>query len=555
MSIEKKKSQQLHQHNQKNTPSSPKKQKSQPTANASNVSKAPNPPNHLTDTLIGATTTENVQRFGHAAAEYIKGYQGNVTETGEILQKGLKQVSQSKVHPDYQYQNLKQQAGFSAEIHYVNQKNAESIINQQDQRFSRSNDVGLGNHSLYDILAVDQEGNPILQQNEPLWSAQMKFIGRYESQEEIEKSAQGLVKKLTSKKWDKYRGNKVLVPSEQYELAQKAAQAEAQNLQRQAQHLRQQGHLEKAQHLEKEAQKYQQVAEDITDSGISSQEAMFLREHPKLATFKYVAKTAHQSGLEQAKAGAVISSAISTSRNVVCVLRGEKEIKHALKDVAIDTAAGSGTAYIIGASDTAIRGLMASSGRSVFVNLSRTNLPAMIATATVQVGKSLYRYANGEINALQLAEELGEKGTGMMAASWGAAIGTVILPGIGTTVGAMVGYMTSSMLYSASLQILQEEKLSAQRRQKIHAIATAAIESMTQQGQELNKQINQFYQNRQALFQESFTIIDEAIESANLDQFTLGLNKIALEMGQTLQFKNFNDFDNFMQDKSKALDF
>lgn len=139
-----------------------------------------------------------------------------------------------------------------------------------------------------------------------------------------------------------------------------------------------------------------------------------LREHPKLATAKYVAKTAHHSGVEQAKAVAVISAAISTSKNIVCVMRGEKEIKDALKDVAIDTVGGSTSAYIIGASDTAIRGFMASSKNSIFVNLSKTNLPATIATVGVQVGKSLIRYANGEIDAIQLVEELGEKGTGLL---------------------------------------------------------------------------------------------------------------------------------------------
>lgn len=509
----------------------------------------------LIDSVIGATTTENVERYGRAAAEYIKGYKGNVSADGHIIKKGLKQVAESNVNPNFEYQNLKQQAGFAAEIHYVDKTNADNIINRKNTRVSRSNDVGLGNHTQFDILAVDVDGNPIVNANQPLWSAQMKFCGGYQTQEQIQKSSEKLVRKLVSKDWDRYRGNKVLVPSEQYELAKKYAQEQSEKLSAKAKEFRTNGNLEKAKMLEDKAKKYRQAAKDITDSGISSREAMFLREHPKLATAKYVAKTAHHSGVEQAKAVAVISAAISTSKNIVCVMRGEKEIKDALKDVAIDTVGGSTSAYIIGASDTAIRGFMSSSKNSIFVNLSKTNLPATIATVGVQVGKSLIRYANGEIDAIQLVEELGEKGTGAIAASWGGAIGTAIFPGVGTAIGAMIGYITSSTIYGAAMQVLHEEQISVERRVRVHAIATAAIESMNSQRRILEKMINEFYSNREILFQQSFQLIDLAIKNDNLEQFTEGLNKIALEMGKALQFKNFDEFNNFMLNQNIALEF
>ncbi|SHH39884.1 hypothetical protein [Clostridium grantii] len=507
------------------------------------------------DSVIGATTTENVGRYGRASAEYIKGYNGTISNEGDIIKKGLKQVAESKVNPNFEYQNLKQQAGFAAEINYVDKINADNIINRTNIRVSRSNDVGLGNHTQFDILAVDIEGNPILNSDQPLWSAQMKFCGGYQTQEQIQNSSEKLVGKLASEEWDRYRGNKVLVPSEQCELAKKYAQEESEKLLSKANEFHANGNIEKAKILEDKAQKYSQAAKDITDSGITSQEAMFLRENPKLATAKYVAKTAHHSGVEQAKAAAVMSSAISTSRNIVCIMRGEKEVKDALKDVAVDTAAGSSTAYIIGASDTAIRGFMASSKNSVFVNLSKTNLPATIATVGVQVGKSLIRYANGEIDGVQLVEELGEKGTGMFAASWGAAIGTAIFPGVGTAIGGMIGYMTSSAIYGTSMRVLKEEHLSAERTEKIHAITLAAIESMNAQRNELIVSINKFYTNRKRVFKESFDAIDLAIESNDLDKFTEGLNNITLEMGKILQFKNFDEFNNFMLDKNMVLEF
>lgn len=39
------------------------------------------------EAVIGGTTTENVGRYGHAVAEYIKGYRGSVSSDGEIIKK------------------------------------------------------------------------------------------------------------------------------------------------------------------------------------------------------------------------------------------------------------------------------------------------------------------------------------------------------------------------------------------------------------------------------------------------------------------------------------
>lgn len=504
--------------------------------------------NGFIDSTIGAATTENVERFGRAASEYIKGYKGTSEANGDIIRKGLKQVSESKVHPDYHYSNIKQQAGFSAEIHYVDKTNAENVINRTNIRVHRSNDIGRGNDPQFDILSVDDSGNPT-------WGAQMKFYGKFETPEEIKKSSEELVRKMTKDDWERYRGNDVLIPKEQYEVAKKYAEDKARELSEQAEKLREQGNIEKADLLDQNAEKYHQVSRDLKDSGITTKEAIFLREHPQLATAKYVLETAHRSGLENAKSAAIISVAISTAQNVTSLIRGDKRVGEAVKDVAKDTTAGAATAYVIGASDTAIRGFMAASQNSVFVNLSKSNMPAMIATATVQVGKSLIRYAKGEIDSLELVEELGEKGTGMMAASFGAAVGTAIIPVIGTVVGGMVGYLASSSIYNACMQTLRDERLSYERRNRIHAIATAAIEAMDKQGNELLNLVDNFYSNRGKIFLESLSMLEVARSNENIELFTQGLNKIAVEMGGVLQFKSFTEFDSFMNDKATILDF
>ena len=61
------------------------------------------------------------------------------------MEKGPNHVSESNVHPEYVYKSIKQQAGFSAKIHYVDNKYAEHIINRSEKRMYRSSDIGRGN--------------------------------------------------------------------------------------------------------------------------------------------------------------------------------------------------------------------------------------------------------------------------------------------------------------------------------------------------------------------------------------------------------------------------
>lgn len=501
-----------------------------------------------TDVVIGVSATERVGRYGMAAGEYLKGYKGVVLEDGTVIQKGLKQVAESKINPDHPYRSIKQQAGFSAEIHYVNKENADSMIVGEEQRIYRSNDLGRGNDPQFDVLSVDSQGNPS-------WGAQMKFYGNFGSPEEIRNSARNVVDRLADDKWERYRGNPVLIPKEQYETAKAYAREMADAYKKQAESLRREGRGKEAASLEQKACIYRQVAKDLKDSGISSREAVFLREHPKLATAKYVAQTAHRSGIENAKSAAVLSGSILLAQNIVSVARGEKQVEEAACDIGSGMASGAAGAYILGSGDTVIRGAMNASGSSVFASLSKTNVPALIATATIQAGKSLVRYANGEIDSLELVEELGEKGTGMMAASFGAAVGTLLLPGIGTTLGSMAGYMTSSVIYGACMQALTEERFTAERRKTIHSIAETAIETMERQSEELMVLTKQFYAERENVFQDGLRQIQMAVQNQDTDAFTQGLNRIVIELGETLQFRNFDEFDEFMSDEQSILSF
>lgn len=509
----------------------------------------------LRNIALGTGTYEVVNRYGSAANEFIKGYKGNIGNNDEVISKGLKQIAKSKVSEKYKYQNLKQQAGFAAEVHYENKVNSENIINGNNRRISRTDNVGMVNDTKFDFIEIDSNGNPLINNGQAKWGAQMKFCGKYGSKEEIINSAKSLTDKLAGEKWERYRGNDVLVPSEQYEHIKKYAEEKAKDLNSQARKLREQGEFERANLIQKKANNYEQVAKDVKNSGISSKEAMFLREHPKLSTVKEVGKTAHRAGLEQAKSGAIISGVISISQNISAIASGNKDIQDAIKDVSKDTATGAGISYIVAGSGSVIKSCMASSSNNTLQVISKGNIPGLIVTTALEVGKSLKKYIKGDISELELIEELGEKGVGMMAASIGASIGTAIFPGLGTVIGGVVGYMCSSSIYNGALSILKEERLSYEKRIKLEEFKKYALENMYKQQEILVKEFSKNFIEREKRFNEAFDYIEMSIKCEDLNLFTEGLNQIAIEFGRVLKFKDFNEFDSFMIDSETKLIF
>ena len=196
---------------------------------------------------------------------------------------------------------------------------------------------------------------------------------------------------------------------------------------------------------------------------------------------------------------------------------------------------------------------MASSTNKTLQVISKGNIPSLIATTTLEVGKTIKKYINGELTELEVIEELGEKGVGMMASSIGASIGTAIFPGIGTIIGGVIGYMCSSSIYNGSLSILKEERLSYERRIKLEGFAKIALENMHIQQEILVKEISKNYIEKQEKFDEAFNYIEMSVKYEDLEMFTKGLNQIAIEFGQVLQFKDFNEFDSFMIDNEAKL--
>jgi hypothetical protein len=525
---------------------------------------------------LAAAASEVVDRYGSAAAEFIKGYKGEIGPNGKVV-KGLKDIAKSTSHS---YANTKQQAGFAGEILFENRTNAENIINKSSERIRRTDALGETNHQQFDHVRTDVNGKPILDANgNYTGTSQMKLRGHYDldeyiktkqqkdpnwkppkdlTQEKLIKlSSKENAKKLLNSDFSKYKNGESLdIPTEQYDYAKEYLHNQKIKLQKQIKVLEEKGDLENLQAAKDKLERVNSVDKRLRKS-ISSKDAMAARGNAFRQTAKEVHSVSHRAGMEQAKSGAIIGGAISLSRNIVAYVRGEeKDIKKLAVNVGKDTGGAAALSYATGYSGAAIKALMERSGKEVFRNLSKTNMPAMIATAAFEVGKSFKRYlTEDDFDELQLIEELGEKGTGMMAASMGAAVGTAIFPGVGTVVGGMVGYMTSTTIYQSAMDLLKEGRLSEEKRIMVEQLAEEAIQSIQLQRAELSELIETHLAQRKEVFDRCLTAINNSIFTGNHDRFLDNVNELAITFGIELQFTNFEEFDEFMSDDATVFKF
>jgi len=504
------------------------------------------------DIAFGVAQRNITQKYGEAASQMLQALKGKRFDTNgqEIRHMGrsLKEISKYKINKDYEYSNTKQQAGFSAELVKEARDNKRAIINDDNTRTRTTDGIGKINDQKHDHVKVDENNNVITGTE-----TQMKFNGRFSSPEEIQRSSEAVVKKMIGKDWEKYSESPMDLPSEQATLARNYAKAEAEKIRKSAAEHRNKGDLNKANMLEEKAQKFETAEKNIRDSGVNSKEAMEARINPRRFAGQEVVKDSHKAGLEAAKGASIMALTISSAQNIYAVVIKEKSLEEATRDVVASTGKATLIAYGVGGSGTAIKSLMHVSNNGVMRNIGRTNAPAMIATGMMETGKSIHRYAMGEINEEELLEELGEKGTGMVAASYGSAVGTLVLPGVGTVIGGMIGYTISSIFYKESLEALQNERISSERRRVIEKINEEAIKEMKAYRIALNEQRLKEEQLLEDFFFSTFEEIDHSILNNNMENFFNSINRLGNAFEMDMLFKDFEEFDDFMKDDESTL--
>ncbi len=388
-------------------------------------------------------------------------YSGIMYEDG-FRTVGLKDIANYRINPEFETQNLKQHAGFAAEVIGTAKENLQAKLEGTDITAYRADDrpdLFSRNDQYVDKIRVNGDG-------EIVERIQVKFVGN---------NAEECLAKLTSKKYDKYfndgKIDKMEVPKDYYDAIKKDIPTKIGELEKQLQRVNENGNAEAARNIENKIARYQKIDEMLEQSTVSSDEAVEAVKHPRRYTAKLFAKDTfaegHKAGMESAAFAATITAAVSTVDNVGKFMDGEITAQEAFADVAKDTGVAGGAAYGTAFVSTAVAQTMSASSHQLIRSLGSSGVPAAAISFGVQSFDSIVDYADGVIDGKELAYDLGENaasigGSIAGAAATGAVVGSVV-PGAGTVVGfaagmvgGMIGCAVASEAYVSAAEFCGE---------------------------------------------------------------------------------------------------
>ncbi len=371
---------------------------------------------------------------------------------------GLRDIHKWKIHNDYKTQNINQHAGYAAEVISTAKENMSAKLEKTGIKTYRADDrpdLYPRNDQYVDKIRVNSEGDIIER-------IQVKFVGD---------SPEKCLSKMMSKKFDKFfndgKVDKVEVPKDFYDRMKELNSEKMKSLEKQIQHLKENGNQEALQKRENQLARCQKIDSMLEKSTVTKAEAREAVLHPRRYTSKLFApdtfRKSHEAGMESAVIAASITAAVSTVDNVSKVMEGEITPQEAFIDVAKDTGVAGGIAYGTVFVSTAVSQTMSASSHQLINSLGNSGVPAVAISFGVQSFDSIIDYSNGTIDGKQLAYDLTENaaqvgGSIVGSALAGAAVGSVV-PGAGTVVGfgaglvgGMVGCAVASEAYASAVE-------------------------------------------------------------------------------------------------------
>lgn len=484
--------------------------------------------------LITATTLAT-ERFGEAVSAHFSSYEE------------LKKVSNYKVNPQYERQNLQQQSGFSSEIKEVSRRNAESSIRGETGRIARTDNVGQVNHQTYDFVAVDSKTGL------PLTDGAGKFIRgeQMKVHQDVEK-----YRYLYKNAHCKYASADLVLPVDQFDSIMSDWASQEESLLTQVKHLQAEGKAELAAVKKQELEQLRDTRSRTKKSHVSTEDAMDARTRPGMSVLKDTLGVVHRAGLDAAKNAAAIGLVTSGASHLTRVYQGKASAADAAVGAAGDVGRAAGLAYASSAASASLSGALRSANKQVLQNLGKGGTPAMIVQAASLLGKGTIDLVSGKITAEEFANQLTRESallaTSLTGSNLGAIIGTVVLPGAGTIVGGFVGGMVASImsnaLYGALQASMDELKYSRDALERTRAICAYLRAEHQVYRAEMHTAFDIFFAEMREQMKVSFDTIEDSL--AKGESIHSGLVGVAQAFGIELAFDSSAAFSEHLRSGS-----
>ncbi len=500
--------------------------------------------------IVGAVSEESTL-YASANKEYL------AILDDKTLGRTLEGISEYKVNPKYQYLNINQQAGFSAELKEQAHANAQNILMENKERLVQYDNLSVDqkaqirerfpdyatpnkNHELVDYVMVDKNGNVISNT-----LMQSKFVGRNGAE---------CFEKFLSKDYEKYfkNGVKMEIPKDFFGDFQKEANIKIKSLESQIAKQKSFGDFQKAAKLEEKLQKCKTIKANTRSASITKEEAIYARSHPTLSTAKDVANLSHQAGMNALGVGALVSGVVSLATNIYECIANGKDPKKAIKHTAIATLKGGAYSYGVAFSSSFLGGMMQNSANKVIQSLGKSSLPAMIVGACVANVTIFGRYLSGKIDEVELCKQLGRTNTSLISGGAMAFAGQALIPI--PVVGALIGGFVGAALSEAFFNALNSKKveLARQRRIEIEKECRESIRLLEMYQNQFKEVFEQYFQETARFFNQSFDELERVLCVGDADLVIGVNNKIQEGLGQKPLFGNKQEGWDFITSRGRT---
>lgn len=297
-------------------------------------------------------------------------------------------------------------------------------------------------------------------------------------------------------------------------------------------------------------------AEGVGSGGTSYDETMYATNHPemyaRLLEAKVIGKEIGVSAGSAALAGAVIGGGISLFQNSISVIKGEKEIDEALKEVGKATGKAAGRSGVTGGVGAVIR---IGATKANFSPLMKSNVATAVAAGVIDMGGAVLNFVRGEATGQETVERIGQSGTSTMSSIYSGAIAGAAFGPIGAVVGSIGGYLIASSIYQSCIAIFQSARLAEEESIRLIEIYEASCKHLAEQRVLFENHINGILKRRQKDFNHAISNLDACLLGNDPRAASLALANLSQVVGARMNFTSFTDFDRLMLDSSKALEF
>lgn len=487
---------------------------------------------------LGANA-QNLNRGSEAARQHVVAYSGHDGVSGKDFQQSLSKLGNGL--------NVEAKKGYTAEVMDVAKRNAENILDGNDIRFSRVDDLPghKVNETPFDIMAIAPDGTEIIE-----LGSQMKFNNAL---------PEDVVDILMSKKFrQKYPHAQYSVPGDRFDKIKVAMEDKERNLSEQLKKAKELGDVERVTSLEERLGFLRKAKKNLVKSKVELAEAKEAVLHPQTTTLKNMAEVGHDTGVKYAKSAMQITGALTFARCVSKTMKGEMTPRDAAREVAYETAKSGGTGYITGQANTMLASVMSNSSKEFIRKLGSSSAPAQIIAFSTSVFKIINDRNAGKMTDEECFNEIAKSGIGVVGTFnagvvgevAGAKIGEALGFACGGPVGAIVASLVAGMIinstYDYAVYTLKSPGIAKQERIEIEEYCKVLNAELENYRTEFRNTYVKYTYELTNVFGESLKTMAVALQMNDADLFVGGANAITHALGGTTQFNNFNEFQTFL---------